>query len=264
MHPPPSASHLPPLESSGKSQATVALSAEASAPPEPVTHTTPPPETPVQPQATQSPAAPIPKAVSPPEPVPELTQSTQIEVAPLPSTPPPSPETQHTPASTPPPPQREVNAHQEPEENSESDIQDMAGDTGVILHQVSTGQVNSVVTPPLSRPVVQFETDTLSCSESLQTTTVTEVRPPQSPSPIHTNSDVTDRSSFPTLTPEKPPVQDTTPLMEKVPAVVLEPVETSELQTTQVNIKYCCKNLNKCNQSFPREIFCIMYETAEI
>lgn len=139
------------------------------------------------------------------------------------------------------PPQREVNAHQEPEENSESDIQDIVGDTGVVPVQVSAGngEVNSVVTPPPpSRPVEQSETDTLSCSESLQTTpTITEVKPPQSPPPPQTRSDVTDGSFFTILTPKKPPVQDTTPPVEKVPAAVLKPEETSEPQTAQVSIK---------------------------
>lgn len=165
-------------------------------------------------------------------------------MAPLPSTPPPSPETQHTPASTPPPPPpREFNAHQEPVENSESDIQDVSGDGGVVPDPVSTAQVNSVVTASPSRPVEQSETDSLSCSESLQTTTITEARPPQSPSPVQTNSD----RSFSMLTPEKPPVQDTTPPIEKLPAYVLEPEETSEPQTTQVNIKYYSHSMSDKN-----------------
>ncbi|XP_056249017.1 mitochondrial antiviral-signaling protein [Seriola aureovittata] len=187
VEPAPAPSHP---ENGVNSQVAVAPPAEASVPPQPAAQASPPLAPPVHPQAP-SPAGHVPEAVPPPEPQ-------QIEVAPPPSTPPPSP------------PQREVNAHQEPEENSESD--------------------NSVATPPPSPPVEQRKTDT-----PVQTTATTEVRPPQSPSPAQANSDVSDGSSFLTLTPERPPVQDTAPpFLEKTPAVVLEPEETSEPSTTQV------------------------------
>ncbi|XP_040917256.1 mitochondrial antiviral-signaling protein [Toxotes jaculatrix] len=235
VHPAPSASHLSVPESGGNTQAAVAHPAEPSAPPEPAVQASPPLETPVHPQA-QSSAAHVPEAVSPPEPVPDPPQSTQIEVAPPPSTPPPSPETPHTPASTPPsPPQREFKTHQEPEENSESEIQDISVENGVTPDEAREGQnnvsVNSVATPPRSRPVEHCETDSLSQPDLPQTiTTTTEVRPPQSPSPTQASSDVTDGSS---LTPERPPVQDTAPPFDKIPVVVLEPEETSEPSTTQ-------------------------------
>ncbi|XP_034431970.1 mitochondrial antiviral-signaling protein isoform X1 [Hippoglossus hippoglossus] len=126
-------------------------------------------------------------------------------------------------ASTPP---EEVNAYQEPEENSESDIQDISGDNVVIPDQVSEEKsevlVNSVVTP--------CETDT--DPDPLRTTAASEVSPPQSPT--QANSDVTDGSSFPILTPVKHPVQDTTPPEDKIPAEFLEPKETSEPPITQV------------------------------
>ncbi|XP_071354457.1 mitochondrial antiviral-signaling protein [Trachinotus anak] len=232
VHPAPSASHP---ENGGNTPAAVAPPAEASAPPQPAAQASPPLQTPVHPQA-QSSAAHVPEAVPPPEPVPEPPQSTPSGVAPPTSTPPSSPETPHTPASTP-PPQREVHAHQEPEENSESDIQDISVDNGVIPDQVSAGKseasANSVVTPQQSRPVEQQETDTLSHPDPVRTA-ATEVKSPQSPSPTQANSDVTDGSSFLTLTPERPPVQDTAPPLSKTPAVVLEPEETSEPSTTQV------------------------------
>nr|XP_020459889.1 mitochondrial antiviral-signaling protein isoform X2 [Monopterus albus]XP_020459890.1 mitochondrial antiviral-signaling protein isoform X2 [Monopterus albus] len=211
VHPAPSAPPAP-----------VALPAEASAPPQPAAQASPPLENAVQPQAAQSSAAQVPKAVSPPEP----PQSAQIDVAPPPSTLPLSPETLHTPARTPPPvPKRELFAHQEPEENSESDIQDVSGDTGVSPNQVSAGSsqvsISSVSINPLSRP------------ESLQTaTTSAEDRPPQSSSQTQANSHLTSGSSKFTVTPKKPPVQDTRPPMEKVH--VLEPDETSEPPATQV------------------------------
>lgn len=230
VHPVPSASHVSIPESGGNSQAAVAQPAQASAPPQPAAQASPPLEIPVQPQTPQSSTAQVPEVVSPPEPVAEPPQSTPIEVAPTPSTPPPSPETPHTQATATPPPQRETNSHQEPVENSESDIQNISGDKGVIPNQLSAGNgevsINSVATPqpsPPSRP-----------DPAQTTTTTTEVRPPQSPSPTLINSDVTDGSSFLTLTPEKPPVQDTTPPVELNPAVVLQPEETSEPPATQV------------------------------
>ncbi|XP_049918095.1 polycystic kidney disease protein 1-like 3 [Epinephelus moara] len=206
--------------------------AEASAPPEPAAQASPP----VQPQAPQSSAAQVPEAVSPPEPVPEPPQSTQAEVAPPPSTPPPSPATPHTQPTTPPPPQRKTNSHQEPVENSESDIQDVSADDVVIPDQVSAGNrevsISSVDAPQPSHPVEQCETDTASPDPLQTTTTSTEVSPPQSPSAAQMNSDVTDGSSFLTLTPERPPVQDTSPPGDF--KAVLQPEETSEPPAAQV------------------------------
>ncbi|XP_068573679.1 mitochondrial antiviral-signaling protein [Cebidichthys violaceus] len=227
VHPAPSASPPPVPESGANSQAAVAPPAEASAPPEPAAEASPPLETPVQPQ--------VPEAVSPPEPVPEPPQSTQVEVEARPSTPPASPESPNAQTGAAPSPQREVNCHQEPEENSESDIQDVSGDDGVIPDQESAenGEVSIDQLAALQPP--QCETDTPPRPDPLQTTTTSaEVRPPRSPSPTQTNSDVTDGSSVLTMTPEKPPVQDTTPPVDLKPAVVLQPEETSEPPVTQV------------------------------
>lgn len=199
----------------------------------------------MQPQAPQSSAAPAPEDASPPEPVTEPLQSAQIQVAPALSTPPPppSPETPYTQATTTsPPPQREINSHQEPVEDSESDIQDVSGDNNVIPDQVSAGngEGDSVNTPLPSGPVEQCGKDTPSQPDALQTTTTTtEVRPPRSPSPTQINSDVTDGSSFHLMTPEKPPVQDTAPPVDLKPAAVLQPEETSEPPATQVNTYTC-------------------------
>ncbi|XP_033497920.2 uncharacterized protein LOC117266710 [Epinephelus lanceolatus] len=185
---------------------------------------------PAKASAPSEPAAQVPEAISPPEPVPEPPQSTQAEVAPPPSTPPPSPAAQHTQPTTPPPPQRETNSHQEPVENSESDIQDVSADDVVIPDQVSAGNrevsISSVDAPQPSRPVEQCETHTASPDLLQTTTTSTEVSPPQSPSASQMNSDVTDGSSFLTLTPERPPVQDTSPPGDF--KAVLQPEETSE------------------------------------
>lgn len=231
VHPAPSASHLSIPESGGNSQAAVAQPTEASTPPKPATQPSPPLEIPVQPQAPQSSAVQVAEAVSPPEPVAELPQSTQIEVAPAPTTPPPSPETLHTQATITPPPRRESNSHQEPVENSESDIQDISADNGVIPDQVSArnGEVSiiAVATPQPSRPVDQC--DSPPQPNLLPATSTTAVlSPPQSPPPSQINSDVSNGSSFPMMTPDKPPVQDTTP------PVVQQPEETSEPPATQV------------------------------
>ncbi|CAB1457578.1 unnamed protein product [Pleuronectes platessa] len=272
VHPAPSATHLPIPESGGGAAAAAAAPpAEASAPPEPAAQAS----APLQPEAQSSVTeqASLPEAVPPPEPVPEPPQATQIEVVPPPTTPPPSPVTLHTPAST---PSGEVTAHQEPEENSESDIQgisndecvvpdqlsareatttevastapeevnanqepeecsesdiqDISGDNVVIPDQVSAEKsealVSSVMTPPLS----PCETDT--DPDPLRTTAASEFSPPQSPT--QANSDVTDGSSFPILTPVKHPVQDTTPPEDIKPAEVPEPEETSDPPITQV------------------------------
>ncbi|XP_029317161.1 mitochondrial antiviral-signaling protein [Cottoperca gobio] len=216
VHPAPSASHL---SNAGRGANSQAAAEEAPVPPEPAAQASPPLETPSQPPQ-------VPDPVSPPEP----PQSTESEVEPPPSTPPPSPETQ---ATTTPPPQREITSHQEPVENSESDVQEVFGDDGVIPDQVSAGNsevsIASVATPQPSRPVEQFETETPSRPDPLQTTTTATCSPPR-PTPI--DSDVTNGSSFFTLTPEKPPVQDTTPPpVDLKPAAVLQPEETSEPAT---------------------------------
>ncbi|XP_028994560.1 mitochondrial antiviral-signaling protein [Betta splendens] len=222
VHPPPSATELPVPQGAEKSTSNVAPS------PEPVS----PPKNPVRPQADQSPAAQFTGAASLPESVPP--ESTDIEAAPLPSTPPPSPETQRAPVATPVPPQRELKVHQEPEENSDSDIQDITGGTGIIPEQVETGtsMISSVVPAPPSCPVEHSKTDALPCSEPLQT--ITEVKPPQSPPPPQKQPSVNDQSAFLTRTPEKGPVQDTTPPVGGVPGTVLEPEQTSESNTAKV------------------------------
>ncbi|XP_051803912.1 mitochondrial antiviral-signaling protein [Acanthochromis polyacanthus] len=225
VHPPPSDSRLPVPETDAAPAASAVVEAPPS-PPEPAVQTPPPLETPQQLQVAQTPAPAaakvVPQAVSPPEPVAEPPQPTQTEVQPPPSTPPPSPVIPHTQVTTPPLQQRDVNSHQEPEENSESDIPD----------QVSSGNgevaVDSTITP---NRVVQNEADTPSHQDQLQTAAATEETPPWSPSPAQIDSD---GSSFLTLTPEKPPVQDTTPPVNVIPATVLQPEETSEPAATQV------------------------------
>nr|XP_046268581.1 mitochondrial antiviral-signaling protein isoform X2 [Scatophagus argus] len=238
IHPAPSAGRLSVPESAGNSHAGVAPPADASAPLEPAAQASAPLEIPVQPQASPSSAAQVSEAVSPPEPVAEPPQSARIKVAPAPSTPPPSPETTHIQAATTtPPPQREILSHQEPEENSESDVQDLSGDNAVIPDQLDTGNgnvsISGVNTPQPSGLVEQRETDTPAHPDPLQKTTTSdpEVRPPRSHSPAQVNSDV---MSFRIMTPEKPPVQDTTPPVYVNPTPVLQPEETSEPPATQV------------------------------
>ncbi|KAF3845145.1 hypothetical protein F7725_008308 [Dissostichus mawsoni] len=164
------------------------------APAEPVAQASPPLEIPVQPQAPPSAEAKVPEVVSRPQP-------TQGEVEPPPSTPPP-----------------ESNSHQEPVENCESDSEDVSGDDAAMPDQVNAGNsevlIDPLAPPQPHPPAEELETETPSIQDPVETTTTTstEISPPQSPSPSQMNSDVTDGSSFLTLTPEKPPVQDTTPL----------------------------------------------------
>ncbi|KAK5917138.1 hypothetical protein CgunFtcFv8_012053 [Champsocephalus gunnari] len=216
VHLAPSASHLSTTESGANSQAAAAaaLPAEAPAPAEPLAQASPSFEIPVQPQAPPSAEAKVPEVVSPPQP-------TQGEVEPPPSTPPP-----------------ESNSHQEPVENCESDIEDVSGDDAAIPDQVSAGNSEVLIDTeaPPQPPAEELETETPSMQDPVETrtTTSTEISPPQSPSPSQMNSGVTDGSSFLTLTPERPPVQDTTPPVDMKPAPVLLPEETSEPPATQV------------------------------
>uniref|UniRef100_A0A8C9YLZ6 Mitochondrial antiviral-signaling protein n=1 Tax=Sander lucioperca TaxID=283035 RepID=A0A8C9YLZ6_SANLU len=129
-------------------------------PPQPAAQASPSLETPVQPQAPQSSAANVPETVSPSEPASEPPQSTQNEVIPSP-TPPPSPLTPHNQATKTPPPQRKIRSHQEPVENSESDIQDISGDIAVIPDQVIAG--NSEVS---IKPVATLQPSPLPCQEN--------------------------------------------------------------------------------------------------
>ncbi|XP_041669477.1 mitochondrial antiviral-signaling protein isoform X1 [Cheilinus undulatus] len=232
VHPAPSASHPPMPENGENSQAAVSTPAEASTPPEPAAQPSPPLQVPVQPQPPQIPAAQVPEDIPPSEPTVEPPKAAQIEVAPPPSTPPPSPATPHTQASAPPAPHRDINFHQEPEENSESDVQAISADDGVIPDQVSVEKeevsIDDVELPEASDPVELSEIDTPACSDLLQTTTTTEAMPPRSPSPTENDSDVADGAPVTMLTPERRPVQDTTP-----PAAALEPEDTSKPSTTQ-------------------------------
>ncbi|XP_028250876.1 mitochondrial antiviral-signaling protein [Parambassis ranga] len=219
VHPAPSARDLPVSENGCNDQAAVA--APAAQPPPSV-------ETSTQPQAPQSPEEQAPEAVSPPEPVPEPVpeppQAAQIEVPRPPSTPPPSPEIAHAQVNEEPLPQTENNSHQEPEENSEPDVQVINTDAGV-------GSENDEVSVNPVTNTQPVESDAPSCADSLQTTVTTEDEPPNlSPTQVNSSND----SSFPTLTPEKPPVQDTTPPDDKICTPVLQPEEISEPPAAQV------------------------------
>lgn len=125
----------------------------------------------------------------------EDVQLPKLKVAPALSTPPPSPEKPHTRASTSSPP---------PEQkiiSPQEPVEDSESDVQVVSHQVNAG--NTEVDAPLA--------------------------PPQDPSLL------TDGPSVPLKTPEKPPVQDTTPPVELRPTAALEPEENSEPPDTQVN-----------------------------
>uniref|UniRef100_G3NM93 Mitochondrial antiviral-signaling protein n=1 Tax=Gasterosteus aculeatus aculeatus TaxID=481459 RepID=G3NM93_GASAC len=214
VHPAPSARPPSVPEGGANSQAAAAPPAEESAPPEP------------------APQAQLPEAVPPPGPLPEPPQATEVEVAARPSTPPTSFEPVAAEAT---PAQGEVNAPQEPEENSESDIQDVPGDNGVTPAGES-GESGEVSADRASAPPPgPCETDTPSHTDPLQTTTTSaQVGPPTSPSLTQMDSDVTDGSSFLTMTPERLPVQDTAAQVDLKPAVVLQPEESFQPAATQV------------------------------
>ncbi|KAM4542726.1 mitochondrial antiviral-signaling protein [Odontesthes bonariensis] len=243
VHPSPADSHFTTPERGGNGQAAVAPPAVAppavappavappavappaeappaeapAAPSEPAAQAPPSLETPAPQRAPQSGAGQVAEGASPPESVPEPPQST-IEVRPLPSTPPPSPETPCAQVTDFPLPQTEVTPHQDPEENTESDIQNVSGAAGLIPDEVSSSNEkfadNFVTTPP---------------SVPLQTAVTTNDEPLQSSTQI--NSDISDGSSFPTMTPVKHPVQDSSPPVNQTPTAVQQP-ETSE--STQI------------------------------
>ncbi|XP_054913227.1 mitochondrial antiviral-signaling protein [Poeciliopsis prolifica] len=212
VHPAPAASQLPVSESVADVQPVpvadvqpVPVADVQPAPPEPASQASAPVHTPAQQQVPQM------AFDSPPEPISE--PPAQDEFPRLPSTPPPSPEIQHAVEGNHAP-------YQEPEENSESDIQDPSGDTGA-------GRKEAVVVP--NSPQQQQHQDPVpqSGADHLQTAAATK----PSLSSTSFSSDVSDRSSVVTLTPEKHPVQDTTPPALKVP---LQPQMSAEHTAAQV------------------------------
>lgn len=164
-------------------------------------------QVPRQPQPPETPAVPD----SPrPEPVSQPQQPAQLEVVSVPTT---SPEIQHAHAAgRSPPPQREDVSHQEPEENAETE------GIAVIPEQLST-----VDAPQPS-------------NSDLQTTTPTaEVRSP-SPPATEVNSGLTYGTSSSVTTPNKAPVQDTTPPVleeEKIPVPACTQVNTTILYISE-------------------------------
>lgn len=201
VHPAPAASNLPAAESIVGNQ-------PAEAPPQ----APPPVQTPAQVAA-----------VSPPEPVSE--PPAQDEVPPLPSTPPPSPEIQHAEAADALKPQDKNVPHQEPEENSEPDVQDASGATSSLPQESSSGKMEAAVTAVTPTQLQQ--------QLRLQTAVATNDQPEQSMSSSLVDSDVSDGSSFLTLTPEKHPVQDTAPPVHKVPTDVPQPQRSPEHAAVQ-------------------------------
>ncbi|XP_068194766.1 mitochondrial antiviral-signaling protein [Antennarius striatus] len=223
VHPEPSASHV-----SSPGSVTNSEDLPPAEAPAPTDQASPPLETTVQTQDPQSSPAPA------PDPVPELPQSAQVETRP------PAPVTPYNEVLTTPPPQMvAVNTHQEPEENSESVILDITGDNGGLPDEVTAGNAETLIssadTLQPTGPAEQNEAVSPSCQDLLQPTAITpELRSPQTPSPAGTNSGVTNESSSLMVTPEKPPVQDTTPPVDVILPAVLHPEETSEPAATQV------------------------------
>uniref|UniRef100_A0A667Z0C9 Mitochondrial antiviral-signaling protein n=1 Tax=Myripristis murdjan TaxID=586833 RepID=A0A667Z0C9_9TELE len=211
VHPaPPAARPVATPEQNGNTQAAVSPPSEAPAPPQPTSQASPPPKATVQPEAHPSPATEAPKAASSSEPPPSLQTS--------PSTPPPSPETQSRQAATPPPTQKGINAHMEPEENSEVDLQQGSGDQDPI-----SDKANGDRAAPSSPHPVQ--------------TATREDRAPQSPAPAQASPAKTVGAAFTMSTPERSPVQETVPPVDKVVPAVLQPEEMSDPTAAQVNLR---------------------------
>ncbi|XP_008397039.1 mitochondrial antiviral-signaling protein [Poecilia reticulata] len=201
VHPAPAASQLPVSESVADVQP---------APPEPASQTPAPVHAPAQRQVPQM------AADSPPEPISEPPAQDELPL--LPSTPPPSPEIQHTAEGKHAP-------HQEPEENSESDVQDPSGDTGAGRKEAAAAVIVAAAVAMVASSQEQQQQQQhpvpQSGADHLQTAATTKL----SPSLTSVSSDVSYGSSVLTLTPEKHPVQDTTPPAHKIP---LQPQMTAE------------------------------------
>ncbi|XP_034051488.1 mitochondrial antiviral-signaling protein isoform X2 [Thalassophryne amazonica] len=205
-----------PIPESGSSrEASIVPPSEASVPPQPiiqalselVAHTPPSLQIPVQPASPQTSPAQAPKAASPLQLVPENPQPPEATV-PIP----PSPETYCYPATTPSPPQRRINAQQEPKANFD-ELKD--GHKIGIPNIASTLDCEvSVKIPEPSHPDRQ---DNPSYSDHLRTPAI-KVSPSQN---VPLNQAVV-------MTPKKPPVQETTPPRDMVPSSVLQPGQTSK------------------------------------
>ncbi|KAK5615730.1 hypothetical protein CRENBAI_022768 [Crenichthys baileyi] len=235
VHPTPADDHPPVSGSAVSGQAAAAQPAETlPAPPEPAAQAPPPVRTPAQQQVPQISAVQASGAVSPPEPSPEPPQSTQDEAPLLPSTPPPSPAQVAEPLLL----QEKTVPQQEPEENSESDIRDASGDTGLVPGNMSSEKeeaaVNVVTSPQQQSIVPHSETETSLNPDPPQTAVATNDKHQRSPSSTLINSEVPDGSSLLTLTPVKHPVQDTTPPDHKVPTAVLQPEKSPEGAAAQI------------------------------
>lgn len=220
--PTPSATQLPIPDSGGNMQVAVPPPAETSpATLEQAAQAQSSVETPSQQEAVQ-----VPESVPSPEPVPEPQVSTERATR-LPSTLPPSPEIPHARAAKAPQPQEMVRSHQEPEENFESNTQAVLGDTSLIRDEVNSANKKvavDVVVPPQDHHLVSTSETGASPPDHFHSTVTTNNKPPHGPN--------LDGSSVPTNTPEKHPVQDTTPLVNKVPTAALL---ASKPAATQVN-----------------------------
>ncbi|XP_028294761.1 mitochondrial antiviral-signaling protein isoform X2 [Gouania willdenowi] len=212
--------HVHPVPSG--SQQSVHLADAPAAPTEPSAPAPPPLEAPAEPQPRPSAVNPLPKAVPLTESTVEPPQSAPTEVPPPPSTPPLAAEPPQSaptevppPLSTPPPllaqatkTPTESTSSQEPEENSESMIYDVSIDADVI-----PDPRNAV---PQERPVEACETKELAEPAVFQPVATTEESSPRCSTPVEEISNVTNGPPLVTATPEKLPVQETGPPLDKV------------------------------------------------
>lgn len=124
----------------------------------------------------------------------------------------------------------------EPEENSEVDLQQGSGDQDPISDKANAADsevsgLDSEVTTDAGPPVQQGDRAAPSSPHPVQTAT-REDRAPQSLAPTKTVG-----AAFTMSTPERSPVQETVPPVDKVVPAVLQPEEMSEPTATQVHLK---------------------------
>uniref|UniRef100_A0A8C6T2T3 Caspase recruitment domain-containing protein n=1 Tax=Neogobius melanostomus TaxID=47308 RepID=A0A8C6T2T3_9GOBI len=161
-----------------------------------------------------------------PKPVQAEPQTQAVVVPPV--TPPPSPESARGSTSpSPPPEQEDIISHQEPEENLEPAMQaqDVPNETINIPEEVDENTEASVTMVDQPAPVLATAeyslTTTTTMDSSIAPSVAAEVSPARSLSPMSNQDDLI-------LTPEKPPVQETSPKEEKGPGVVVEIVKETQ------------------------------------
>ncbi|XP_053700856.1 cell surface glycoprotein 1-like [Synchiropus splendidus] len=213
IHPAPPTTHLSVPESDADSQTAVAPTDSSQGQSEVASEVE---DTVTQPEASENPEACVSEEAS--SAVPEAPKSSEGEGSSPPTTPPPSPVTPHHQPNT--APLKEVNVQLE-QENSEADVPDFSGDSGVIPDP-EPANVSSGSAP---QPLQAEETDPADDPAA-------SPGGARSPSPHQMASDELEEESFQVLTSENSPLQDSIPAPVEVD-VSSEFEDTSESQVVQ-------------------------------